>query len=57
MDTHQTLVYLAKTFGLLWMMGFFLLVVWYAYRPSARARHERAGQSVLNDELAAEDRP
>ena len=56
METHETLVHLAKTFGLLWMMGFFLLVVWFAYRPAHRARHDRAGRSVLSDDLKAEDR-
>ncbi|WP_347265927.1 cbb3-type cytochrome c oxidase subunit 3 [Paracoccus sp. (in: a-proteobacteria)] len=56
METHETLVHLAKTFGLLWMMGFFLLVVWYAFWPGFRARHERAGKSVLSDDLMAEDR-
>lgn len=56
MELHETLVHLAKTFGLLWMMGFFLLVAWFAYRPAYRARHERAGQSVLLDDLTAEDR-
>lgn len=53
MDLHHVLLLLSKTFGLVWMMGFFLLVVWLAYRPSARARHERAAASILDDDLAA----
>ena len=53
MDLHHFLVLLSKTFGLFWMMGFFLLVVWLAYRPSARRRHERAAASILDNDLAA----
>ena len=51
--THDMLVYIAKTFGLLWMMGFFLIVVVLAYRPSRRAAHERAARSILADNGAA----
>ena len=40
--THDMLVFVAKTFGLLWMMGFFVVVVVLAYRPSRKAAHERA---------------
>ncbi|MEQ8349547.1 MAG: CcoQ/FixQ family Cbb3-type cytochrome c oxidase assembly chaperone [Sneathiellaceae bacterium] len=47
--SHDFLVLLAKTFGLFWMMAFFLIVVVLAYRPGARARHARAAQSVLLD--------
>lgn len=47
---HETLVGIAKTFGLFWMMGFFLVVVWLAYRPGAKARHDRAARSVLPEE-------
>ena len=52
--THDTLVFIAKTFGLIWLMGFFVIVVVLAYRPSARAGHDRAARSVLVSE--AEDR-
>ncbi|MFC2967947.1 cbb3-type cytochrome c oxidase subunit 3 [Acidimangrovimonas pyrenivorans] len=45
--THETLVYIAKTFGLLWMMAFFVVVLLRAYRPGARARHDRAARSIL----------
>lgn len=47
--THEMLVYIAKTFGLLWMMGFFAVVVVLAYRPSRKAAHERAARSILPD--------
>jgi len=45
--SHDTLVFIAKTFGLIWLMGFFLVVVVLAYRPSARAVQERAANSIL----------
>ena len=44
---HDNLVYVAKTFGLVCMMGFFLVVLFLAYRPANRARYERAARSVL----------
>ena len=47
MPSHETLVLLAKTFGLFWMMVFFVIVVVLAYRPSRKAAHERAARSVL----------
>jgi len=52
-DLHGFLVLMAKTFGLLWMMGFFLVAAWYAYRPANRRRHEAAGQSILDAQLEA----
>lgn len=45
--SHDTLVYIAKTVGLIWLMGFFVIVVVLAYRPSARADHDRAARSIL----------
>ncbi len=45
--THDILVFLAKTFGLLWMMGFFAVVVVLAYRPSRKAAYERAARSII----------
>lgn len=50
---HNSLVYLAKTVGLIWLMGFFLIVVIRAYSPSRRAAQEAAARSILPD---AEDR-
>lgn len=47
--SHDTLVLIAKTVGLLWMMGFFIIVVLLAYRPSRKAAHERAARSILAD--------
>ncbi|CAG0948935.1 MAG: cbb3-type cytochrome c oxidase subunit 3 [Rhizobiaceae bacterium] len=45
--SHDTLVFIARTFGLIWLVGFFLIVVVLAYRPSARAGQERAARSIL----------
>ena len=46
--THDTLVYLAKTFGLFWMMAFFVIVAAIAYLPSRKAGYERAARSILD---------
>ncbi len=51
--THETLVFIAKTFGLIWMMGFFLIVVIRAYSPGRRAAHDRAARSILPDDEEA----
>ncbi len=45
--THETLVLIAKIFGPIWMMGFFLIVVIRAYAPSRRADHDRVARSIL----------
>ncbi|MCA0424648.1 MAG: cbb3-type cytochrome c oxidase subunit 3 [Proteobacteria bacterium] len=47
---HDTLIYLAKTVGLAWLMGFFLIVVIRAYNPARRAAYEAAARSILPDE-------
>lgn len=46
---HDLLVYLAKTVGLIWLMGFFVIVVIRAYSPSRRAAHEAIARSILVD--------
>ena len=53
---HDTLVLFAKTFGLIWMMGFFLIVVVLAYRPSLQPRHDRAARSILGQHGSGEGR-
>lgn len=57
MTWHEFLVLVAKTLGLFWMLALFLLAAWHAYRPANRARHERAGRSILDDRLMAGGRP
>lgn len=49
---HDVFVFIAKTFGLFWMMGFFVIVVILAYRPSRRAAQERAARSILPAEVS-----
>lgn len=44
---YDLLVYLAKTFGLFWMMGFFIIVVIIAYNPKRRAAQDHAARSIL----------
>ena len=48
--THDILVYLSKTVGLIWLMGFFLIVVIRAYSPSRRKAFDAAALSVLPSE-------
>nr|WP_275981996.1 CcoQ/FixQ family Cbb3-type cytochrome c oxidase assembly chaperone [Frigidibacter sp. ROC022] len=40
-------LFLSKTVGLFWLMGFFLIVVIRAYAPSRRAAQEQAARSIL----------
>jgi cytochrome c oxidase cbb3-type subunit IV len=45
---HDTLVALSKSWGLFYLMGFFLCVVVYAFWPSNRKRFDRAKTSILD---------
>lgn len=51
--SHDLALFLAKIFGLFYLMGFFILVVIHTYRPSRKAAADRAATSILT----AEDRP
>ncbi len=51
--THETFVFIAKTFGLFYLMGFFLIVIIVTCRPSRRAAADHAARSILTEE----DRP
>ncbi len=51
--THETFVMIAKTFGLFYLMGFFIIIVIHTCRPSRRASAEHAARSILT----TEDRP
>lgn len=51
--SHDVALFLAKTFGLFYLMGFFILIVIHTYRPSRKAGADRAARSVLE----GEDRP
>lgn len=51
--SHDLALFLAKTFGLFYLMGFFILIVIHTYRPSRKSAAERAATSILT----SEDRP
>lgn len=53
--SHETLVFIAKTFGVFWMMGFLIIVTVLTYRPSRRQAHQRAAQSILGRQDGKED--
>ncbi len=51
--SHDFALMLAKTFGLIYLMGFFVLVILHTYRPSGKAKAQHAANSILT----AEDHP
>ena len=53
--THDMLVYLSKTVGLIWLMGCFLIVVIRAYSPSRRKAFDAAALSVLPSEEGGDE--
>lgn len=48
--TYETLAFIAKVFGPIWMMGFFLIVIIRAYNPKRREAHEQAARSILPEQ-------
>lgn len=50
---HATLVWLAKSFGLFYLIGLSLIVVIYACWPSNRQKFDHAATAILEEE----DRP
>lgn len=51
--SHDMLVFVAKTFGLFYLIAFALAATIHTLRPSMRARHDKAARDVLD----AEDGP
>jgi cytochrome c oxidase cbb3-type subunit 4 len=47
---HETLVALAKSFGLFWLIGLSIAITVYAYWPSLGKRFDKAARSILDDE-------
>ena len=47
---YDTLRHFADSWGLLYMMGIFLTVVYFIVRPGARSRAVEAAQIPLNDD-------
>lgn len=48
--SHDLLVMIAKSFGLLYLMGFFIIVVIHTYLPSRRAQADHVARSILDPE-------
>jgi cytochrome c oxidase cbb3-type subunit 4 len=47
---HDTLVAVAKSFGLFYLIAMSIGVVIYAYRPSKKQEFDRAAKAILHDE-------
>lgn len=47
---HDTLVALAKSFGLFYLIAMAVVAVAYALWPSNKSRFDRAARSILDDE-------
>lgn len=47
---HETLVRLAKSWGLFYMFGMAIVVTIYAYWPRNKTRFDEAGRSILDKE-------
>lgn len=50
---HDTLVWFAKSIGLLYLVALSVIIVVYVYWPSNKRRFDRAADAILDDE----DRP
>lgn len=53
--TYDMLRHAADSWGLLFLTLIFLLAVWRALRPSARAHHRDASQIPFRDESPCDD--
>ena len=47
---HDTLVWFAKSFGLLYLIALSLVVLIYAYWPTNKQQFDRAASAILDDE-------
>jgi cytochrome c oxidase cbb3-type subunit 4 len=54
---YDALRHFADSWGLLYMMAIFLLVVFFILRPGARARAVEAARIPLEDAAPAKDKP
>lgn len=48
--SHQSLVLIAKSFGLLYLVALSIGILVYAFWPSLGKRFDRAANSILDDE-------
>jgi cytochrome c oxidase cbb3-type subunit 4 len=53
---YDTLRHFADSWGLLYMMGIFLIVVFFIVRPGAKSRAMEAARIPLDDDMPG-DRP
>ena len=53
MPSHETLVYIAKSYRLFYLIALSIVVLAYAYWPAKKGDFERAAKAILDDE----DRP
>lgn len=49
-QSHEWFVGAAKSYGLFYLMGLFIIITIYAYWPSLGGRFDRAAKSILDDE-------
>lgn len=47
---HETTVWFSKSFGLFYLIAFFLAVLIYVYWPSNKKRFDKAANSILRSE-------
>ena len=47
---HDTLVWLAKSFGLIYLLAMSLVVLVYAYWPSNKRRFDKAAETIFQKE-------
>ncbi|WP_417317179.1 cbb3-type cytochrome oxidase subunit 3 [Emcibacter sp.] len=47
--SHETLVYVSKTYGLFYLIAVYICVVFYAFRPGNKKKFRAAAQSILDD--------
>lgn len=50
MFTHEFLVGFSKSFGLFYLMIFFIIAAIYAFWPSLGKRFDKAANSIFDDE-------
>jgi cytochrome c oxidase cbb3-type subunit 4 len=51
---HDFLLLFSKTIGLLWLIGFFIIVVIWAYSPKRKKAHRHAALSIFSEEARDE---
>ncbi len=51
--SHDLALFIAKSFGMVYLLVFFIVVIFQTYRPSRKAEADHAARSILG----VEDRP